>query len=100
MVIILPIPTGPPVMTSITQHLSHQPCSVPYLDLLSTHQRRKHTQIIETNWSSDRLPHCRFPQSQARRSPAPLHSKMADVNSVPHNFRKSAEDPRIFSAAE
>src|SRR5579859_769990 len=37
---------------------------------------------------------------KARRSPPPLHSEMADVNSVPHNFRTSAEDPRVFSAAE
>jgi hypothetical protein len=34
------------VTTSITQHLRRQPCSVPYLDLPSTHQRRKHTQVI------------------------------------------------------
>src|SRR5579859_237886 len=33
-------------------------------------------------------------------APPPLHSEMADVNSVPHNFRTSAEDPRVFSAAE
>src|SRR5579859_3928199 len=95
--------------TSIAQRLSPHPCSAisrssinPTCDTPSTSEKYpKYPKKLEF-----RSPTALQIYPQARRSllVAPRHlpslREMADINSVPHNFRKSAEDPRIFSAAE
>src|SRR5579859_1180904 len=73
-VIILPVPTSPPVTTSITQHLSRQPCSVPYLDLPSTHQSMSKTYPNYLNKPESRSPIAlQISSSSSEKEPRPLY---------------------------